>query len=67
MSIPDEEQVKPVHMCGAAACFEYPTGGEEAVQTALDILTGKKVPRERVLSSRVYTRENIDAGGEPVR
>ncbi len=47
-----------------AACFEYPTGGREAVATALDILHGKKVPKEIVLSSRFFTPENIDKGGE---
>ncbi|MBP1654685.1 MAG: rbsB [Bacteroidetes bacterium] len=50
-----------------AASFEYPTGGAEAIQTALEILHGKKVSREVVLSSRVYTQKNVDRGGEPVR
>ena len=49
-----------------AASFEYPTGGAEAIQTALEILHGKKVPREVVLSSRVFTQKNVDRGGEPV-
>jgi ribose transport system substrate-binding protein len=47
-----------------AACFEYPTGGREAVATALDILHGKKVPKEIVLGSRFFTPENIGNGGE---
>jgi ribose transport system substrate-binding protein len=47
-----------------SACFEYPTGGREAIETALSILGGKTVPREITLPSRVYTRENIDKGGE---
>jgi ribose transport system substrate-binding protein len=49
------------------ATFEYPTGGREAVEAALRILAGEKVPREITLSSRMFTRENIDRGGEPVR
>ena len=49
-----------------SASFEYPTGGKEAVLTALEILNGKRVPREITLSSRVYTRENIDKGGEMI-
>ena len=49
-----------------AASFEYPTGGAEAIQTALEILHGKKVSREVVLSSRVFTQKNVDRGGEPV-
>jgi ribose transport system substrate-binding protein len=47
-----------------SACFEYPTGGAEAIETALSILNGKKVPKEITLPSRVYTRDNIDKGGE---
>lgn len=47
-----------------AASFEYPTGGTEAIATALTILQGKQVPREIVLPSRVFTRENVDKGGE---
>jgi ribose transport system substrate-binding protein len=47
-----------------SACFEYPTGGREAIETALSILSGKSVPKEITLPSRVYTRENITRGGE---
>lgn len=47
-----------------SASFEYPTGGKEAVETALAILEGKKVPKEITLRSRVFTKENVDKGGE---
>jgi ribose transport system substrate-binding protein len=47
-----------------AASFEYPTGGREAIETALQILSGKKVPKEITLPSRVFTPETIDRGGE---
>ena len=47
-----------------AASFEYPTGGKEAIETALDILKGKAVAKEITLPSRVFTKENIDKGGE---
>jgi ribose transport system substrate-binding protein len=47
-----------------AASFEYPTGGKEAIQIALDIFEGNAVEKEIVLSSRVFTKENIDQGGE---
>jgi ribose transport system substrate-binding protein len=47
-----------------AASFEYPTGGREAINEALDIFAGKPVPKEVVLESRVYTKDNIDKGGE---
>lgn len=39
------------------ASFEYPTGGEQALETALDILEGKEVPKEITLDSTVYTAE----------
>ncbi len=46
------------------ASFEYPTGGREAIETALKILKGEKVAKEMTLPSRVFTKENIDKGGE---
>jgi len=46
------------------ASFEYPTGGREAIEIALDLLNGRKVPKEITLSSRVFTKENIDQGGQ---
>jgi ribose transport system substrate-binding protein len=50
-----------------AASFEYPTGGKEAIQTALEILDGIGVSKEITLSSRVFTRENIARGGELIQ
>jgi ribose transport system substrate-binding protein len=47
-----------------AASFEYPTGGAEAIATALRILKKEKVPKEITLPSRVYTRETVESGGE---
>ncbi len=47
-----------------SASFEYPTGGREAIETALQILGGSAVPKEITLRSRVFTKENIDRGGE---
>lgn len=41
------------------ASFEYPTGGKEAIDIAVDILTGKDVQKEITLSSRIFTSENI--------
>jgi ribose transport system substrate-binding protein len=46
------------------ASFEYPTGGKEAIATALEILGGKTVPKDISLPSRVFTKDNIDRGGE---
>lgn len=47
-----------------SASFEYPTGGREAIETALSILEGKNVPKEITLRSRVFTKENVEKGGE---
>lgn len=46
------------------ASFEYPTGGREAIETGLQILNGQEVPKEITLSSRVFTTENADNGGQ---
>jgi ribose transport system substrate-binding protein len=48
------------------ATFEYPTGGAEAIATALKILRGEPVPREITLGSRLFTRDNVAAGGQPL-
>jgi ribose transport system substrate-binding protein len=45
------------------ATFQYPTGGAEAIETALKILAGEPVPRKIVLGSRVFDRANLDQGG----
>ncbi|HXH73554.1 MAG TPA: substrate-binding domain-containing protein [Bacteriovoracaceae bacterium] len=47
-----------------AASFEYPTGGKEAIDSALSILGGKTVEREITLKSKVFTKDNIAQGGE---
>lgn len=48
------------------ATFEYPTGGKEAIETALKIFRGEPVPKEITLGSRLFTKENVDRGGEPL-
>jgi len=48
------------------ASFEYPTGGREAILLALEIFQRKQVPKEIVLTSRYFTRENINQGGESI-
>lgn len=46
------------------ASFEYPTGGDKAIEVALDILNGKSVEKDITLASRVFTLDNIDTGGQ---
>jgi ribose transport system substrate-binding protein len=50
-----------------SATFQYPTGGAEAIDAALKILKGGAVPKKIILGSRVFTRENFAAGGEPIK
>lgn len=47
-----------------AATFQYPTGGKEAIETALKILKGEKVEKNITLGTRIFTKENVDKGGE---
>lgn len=48
------------------ATFAYPTGGAEAVENALKILAGEKVEKEITLGTRLFTQDNVAAGGEAV-
>jgi ribose transport system substrate-binding protein len=49
------------------ATFQYPTGGDIAIQQALKILGGQKVPKRIVLGSRLFTKDNVNAGGEAIQ
>jgi ribose transport system substrate-binding protein len=48
------------------ATFLYPTGGPEAIETALTILNGEQVPKQIVLGTRLFTKANIAEGGEAI-
>lgn len=45
------------------ATFQYPTGGKEAIDTALRILKGEAVEKSITLGTRVFTKDNVEAGG----
>ncbi len=49
-----------------AATFQYPTGGKEAIDVALDLLHGKSAPKKIVLSTRIFTKDNVAAGGTAI-
>lgn len=49
-----------------SATFQYPTGGAEAIDIALKILKGEKVPKNITLGTKIFTKENVDKGGEPL-
>jgi ribose transport system substrate-binding protein len=48
------------------ATFAYPTGGAEAIDLAVKILAGGKAPKKVTLGTRLYTKENVDKGGEAI-
>jgi len=48
------------------ATFQYPTGGDIAIQQALLILNGESVDKKITLGSRLFTADNVDAGGVPL-
>lgn len=50
-----------------SATFQYPTGGAEAIDVALKIFAKKPVPKKIVLGSRVFTADNVKAGGEALK
>ena len=49
------------------ATFQYPTGGAEAIETALKILAGETVPKEITLGSRVFDKETVAEGGQELK
>ncbi len=49
------------------ATFQYPTGGAEAIETALKILSGETVPKEIVLSTRLFDKTTVAQGGQELK
>lgn len=49
------------------ATFQYPTGGAEAIDTALKILNKQSVPKEIILGSRVFDKQTIGQGGQELK
>jgi ribose transport system substrate-binding protein len=45
------------------ATFRYPTGGAEAIDTALKILKGETVPKKIVLGTRLFDKSTVAGGG----
>ena len=46
-----------------AATLQYPTGGADAIEMALKILSGETVEKSIVLGTRLFTPENVEKGG----
>ena len=49
-----------------AATFQYPTGGADAIENALKMLHSEKAPKNITLGTKIFTRENVDKGGDPL-
>lgn len=49
------------------ATFLYPTGGAEAIDTALKLLGGEKVPKKIVLGTKMFTKDNVEKGGQAIQ
>ena len=49
------------------ATFQYPTGGAEAIETALKILKGETVPKDITLDSRLYDKDTVGNGGQELK
>jgi ribose transport system substrate-binding protein len=48
------------------ATFLYPTGGREAIAASLELLAGQKLEPRMVLGTRLFTRDNVDRGGQEI-
>lgn len=60
------EGVKYVKTGVLAATFQYPTGGQEAIETALKILRKQPVDKTMTLKTRIFTKDNVEKGGDPL-
>jgi ribose transport system substrate-binding protein len=58
-----QEGVAYVQQGILSATFQYPTGGAEAIETALKVLSGENTPKEITLGSRVFDKSNVAQGG----
>jgi ribose transport system substrate-binding protein len=62
---PDEGQ-RWVRTGELTAAFMCPTPGEKGLEVALDILQGTPAQKRYILPTRLFNKDNVDAGGEPV-
>ena len=65
-ALPDEG-VRWVRAGELTATLLYPTPGEKGIDIALKILRGEPFEKRITLGTRVFTRENVDRGGEEVK
>jgi ribose transport system substrate-binding protein len=61
------EGVKYVKDGVLQATFAYPTGGAEAIDSALKLLHKESVPKTVTLGTRSFTTANVDKGGDEIK
>jgi ribose transport system substrate-binding protein len=49
------------------ATFEYPNGADIAIATVRKILSGESVEKKITLGTRLFTRDNLEKGGKPIK
>ncbi|CAN5632760.1 N/A [soil metagenome] len=64
-SLPQEGQAYVAQGLESAS-FQYPTGGKEAVETALKILNKQPFDKKITLASKYFTTANVKTGGAPI-
>jgi ribose transport system substrate-binding protein len=58
------EGVKHVKDGVLTATFQYPTGGKDAIETALKILNKQPFEKNVTLGTRIFKKDNVDKGGD---
>ncbi len=49
------------------ATFQYPNGAAEAIDVVVKLSAGEKPPKSITLGTRLFTKDNVDKGGEAVK
>jgi ribose transport system substrate-binding protein len=62
-----QEGVAYVNQSILDATFQYPTGGAEAIDAALQIFKGEAVPKEIILGTRLFDATNVRTGGQELK
>ena len=65
-ALPDEG-VRWVRAGELTATLLYPTPGVKGIDLALKILNGESIEKRITLGTRVFTKANVDRGGEEVK
>lgn len=61
-----QEGVRYVQDGKLDATFEYPTGGRSAIDLGVLLAVGQQVPREIILGTRSFTKDDVRSGGTAI-